>query len=443
MEKMVLPPQVSEAISRLEDGGYEAFLVGGAVRDYVMGIDGNTDWDITTNALPEQIESVFVKYRVIETGIKHGTVTVIIDAMPLEITTYRIDGEYSDHRRPDEVSFTSSLREDMKRRDFTINAMAYNPKLGIIDYFGGKDDISAGIIRCIGSPEGRFQEDSLRILRGLRFSSVFKMAVDPNTSRAMHRNRELLSLTAGERIRSEFTKLLCGENVKGVLLEYADVICVFIPEIEAMIGFEQHSPYHDRDVWQHTAAVTESVPKDPILRWAALLHDIGKPQCFSMSAEGIGHFYGHGEKSVQLAENIMDRLHFDNHSRRQITELIRYHDIPIAPTSGSIKRLMNRLGAEAAGRLISLHRGDTMGQSALCADRIRQYDCAAGLLEQLVRENSCFSLKDLAVDGNDMMSLGLRGREIGAALEMCLNLVIDDKAANDREVLMDHIRRQL
>lgn len=433
-----LPEQVRRALARLEDAGHEAFVVGGAVRDYVRGADTGTDWDITTSALPEETEAVFAGYRVIEAGMKHGTVTVLLDGEPLEITTYRVDGGYSDHRHPDEVRFTRSLREDLRRRDFTMNAMAYSPRTGVVDPFGGQADLAAGVVRCVGEPDRRFQEDALRILRALRFASALGMGIHPDTARAARDNRGLLTSVAAERVRVELTKLLCGADAERVLLEFPDILSVPLPEIGAMVCFDQHNPHHDRDVWAHTAAVTAAIPAQPVLRWAALLHDVGKPPCFSLAEDGVGHFYGHAAESARMADGILRRLRFDTDSREEIVRLIRYHDLPIQPERRPVKRLMNKLGPDTVRRLIELHKADTRGQSAICAGRIAEYDAVAAVLDEILNEKECFSLKDLAVNGTDMMALGLAGRDIGRALNACLTAVMEEKLPNERAALLEY-----
>lgn len=439
---MNVPPQVNTALERLEGAGYEALLVGGAVRDYVRDGRAAKDWDITTNALPEQVKQVFSDYHLIETGLKHGTVTVMIDHEPLEITTYRIDGDYTDHRHPDAVRFTRSLREDMERRDFTMNALAYNPRLGVVDLVGGRADIEDGIIRCVGEPDRRFQEDGLRILRGLRFASVYGMRLEATTSSAIHRNKDLLQNIAAERIREELTKLLCGRGAAAILRDYADVIAVPIPELAPMFGFEQHNPHHDKDVWEHTIAVVDSIQPQPVLRWAALLHDAGKPQCFAIGDDGLGHFYGHAAKSTSIADSVLGRLRFDNASRERIVRLVRYHDMPITAERKRIKRLMSKHGEEAARQLIALHRADACGQSALCEPRLAVFDEAAGLIDELLAEETCFALKDLSIKGEDVMALGFRGREVGKALQACLDAVLDERIHNDRDELLAFLKRR-
>ena len=433
---MILPPQVNTAISMLYAAGYEAFLVGGAVRDYVRDNSPAKDWDITTNALPAQVESVFSGYHLIETGLKHGTVTVMIDHEPIEITTYRIDGDYSDHRHPDSVHFTRSLKEDLERRDFTMNALAYSPQKGIVDLVGGRKDIEDGIVRCVGDPNHRFQEDGLRMLRALRFASVYGMAIEAETASAIHRNKELLKGIAAERIQVELTKMLCGKGVTKVLEEFSDVIAIPIPEILPMFHFEQRNPHHDKDVWDHTIAVIESITPEPVLRWAALLHDIGKPSCFSLAEDGIGHFFGHSDQSTSMAESILSRLRFDNASKEQIVRLVRYHDMPITADRKPIKRLLSKHGEDATRQLIELHKADTLGQSAICRHRIAIFEEVSQMINEILQEESCFTLKDLAANGHDMMTLGFQGPTIGRVLQECLDAVLDEQIPNEHEALM-------
>lgn len=439
---MELPPQVNTVFEMLEAAGFEAFLVGGAVRDYVRSNSPAKDWDITTNALPEQVEQVFAGFQLIETGLKHGTVTVVIDYEPLEITTYRIDGDYTDHRHPDTVSFTRNLKDDLERRDFTMNALAYNPKTGVVDLVGGGADIEEGIVRCVGDPDRRFQEDGLRMLRALRFASVYGMVIENNTAEAIHRNKDLLLDIAAERIQAELTKLLCGKGVADILCEFADVIAVPIPELEAMFGFEQHNPHHDKDVWNHTIAVVESVSSEPIMRWAALFHDIGKPSCFVLAEDGIGHFYGHADKSTDLTEAILTRLRFDHAGRNHIVKLVRYHDMPITADRKLVKRLLSKHGEEAALQLIELHKADTMGQSAICKHRISIFEEVSQIVHEILQEESCFSLRDLAVNGHDMVTLGFRGPAIGRVLQECLDAVLDERIPNEHEALMTFVKNR-
>ena len=429
---MKLPPQVENVLALLEASGFEAFLVGGAVRNYVMGKRAAKDWDIATSALPQQVKAVFSGYHLIETGLKHGTVTVVVDHQPIEITTYRTD---SDCPSP-------SLRADLERRDFTMNALAYNPRTGVVDLVGGAGDIEKGIVRCTGDPDRRFREDGLRILRALRFASVYGMEIDAATEDAIRRNQSLLQGVAAERIQAELTGILCGKNASAVLSSFAGVLAVPLPELAPMFGFAQHNPHHDKDVWNHTVAVVENVSPQPVLRWAALLHDIGKPSCFSRTEDGVGHFFGHAQKSAILAEEILSRLHFNSAGRERIVRLVRHHDMPITADRKLVTRLLSKHGEETARQLIELHRADTLGQSDICQYRLGILDEVDAMLEELLREERCFSLKDLAVDGNDMMELGLKGRDIGRMLQECLNAVLDERIPNERDALLAFAGRQ-
>lgn len=429
MDGMIqLPAPVQKSLSLLQSAGIEAFVVGGAVRDALRGA-APKDWDLAVQAPPQTVADVFRPYRLIETGLKHGTVTVLIDHLPLEVTSYRTnDGE------------PLLLQTDLSHRDFTINAMAYHPATGLKDPFGGAKDLADGIIRCVGDPIQRFQEDGLRILRALRFASVFQMQLHPATAQALMQNRQLLSSAAPERIRSELTLLLCGAGAKTVLLSMPQVLGVALPQLLPMVGFQQHNIHHDKDVWAHTAAVVAAIPPQPVLRWAALLHDVGKPACFFMGQDGQGHFYGHGQCSADMADDILRQLRFDNASRERIIHLIRRHDYPIQPAPKPVKRLLNLLGEEGLRQLLALHRADTMGQSALCADRMAQYDQVEAVLDQLLAQNACFSLRDLALDGNDLLRLGFQGRQIGQVLAACLNAVMDETIPNQRHALLSFAR---
>ena len=437
--KFPLPPQVEKTLDTLHDAGHEAWIVGGAVRDFLAG-RAPQDWDVTTDALPERVIDLFGGATVIETGRKHGTVTVVQDGLPVEVTTYRVDGAYSDCRRPDKVRFTRSLEEDLARRDFTVNAVAYDPRRGLRDPFGGADDLAAGIVRCVGEPERRFGEDALRILRALRFAAQFDMEIEPRTAAALRAGRDKLAAVAAERVQVELTKLLCGAAAARVLRTYAEVIAVPLPEIVPAFGLDQRNPYHDRDVWEHTLAVVDAVPPTAVLRWAALLHDLGKPVCFTVDEAGVGHFYGHGERSVELARDVLKRLRFAAADAERIIELVRRHDMPIPPEREPLLRLLRRVGEEGTRDLIDLHRADAMGQAAAYRDRLILYDRTEKLLDDLLAERACFSLKDLAVDGRDALSLGLSGPAVGRALEGCLDAVIRGEVLNERGALLERLK---
>lgn len=431
-----LPPQVLRAMEMLNAAGHRAYLVGGAVRELLRGRGALTDFDLTTSARPEETERVFSGFRLVETGLKHGTVTVLMDGLPLEITTFRVDGTYSDGRHPDGVAFTPSLERDLERRDFTINAMAYHPGEGLIDLHGGREDLAAGLVRCVGDPDRRFQEDGLRMLRCMRFAAVLDFRVEEDTGAALLGSRALLDGIARERVREELTRLLCGPAAGRVLEAYAPVAAQVLPELVPAFGFDQRNPWHDRDVWHHTLAAVDAAPATPVLRWAAMLHDLGKPACFTLDEKGVGHFYGHGEESARLAGEILSRLRFDTDTRQKITALVALHDRPIVPERRPIRRLLARLGPEGTAQLIALHRADNAAQSPLAAGRQEELDRARAVLDQLLAEGACFQKKDLAVNGRDMLELGLRGPEIGRALDRCLEAVLAEQLPNQRGILM-------
>lgn len=437
-----LTSQAQCALSVLHAAGFEAYLIGGCVRDYIMGKEPN-DFDITTNALPNEIINCFSdNYKCVLTGIAHGTVTVIISGAALEITTFRRDGDYSNHRRPKEVFFSSSLREDASRRDFTINAIAYCRDTGFIDYYGGISDIKNKKIRCIGDADKRFNEDALRILRALRFSSVLGFEIDQNTRRALFKNKHLLSFVSKERIFSELKKTLCGKNIKNVLMEYIDIFAEIMPEISLMKGFEQKNPHHIFDVLRHTAEAVNNIEHTDTLRLAALFHDIGKPYCFSLDDNNIGHFYGHNKKSAKLCEKILLDLKADSKTLNEVKTLVLHHDAPIPPTEKAVKRKLNSLGEELFEGLIKLQRADNLALSPLYHYRQEDYNNLEKIARKIIEKKECFSLKDLAVNGDDLISLGYTGKEIGENLRFLLSAVIDGRAENDKEKLISMLKRE-
>ncbi len=435
---MSLPPQAERVLSRLRAAGFEAWLVGGCVRDMLLGRTPG-DYDVTTSALPEETAAVFAGDRLIETGMKHGTVTVLSDGMPVEVTTFRLDGTYSDARHPDGVSFTRSLREDLARRDFTMNAVAWDPEAGLADPFGGEADIRAGLIRCVGDPGARFREDALRILRCLRFSSVLGFSVEPATAAAATENRELLSRVSAERVAEELKKLLCGKDVRRVVLTQTDILGVVLPEILPLRGFDQHNPYHCYDALEHCAAVCEAVPPDPVLRMAALLHDVAKPDCFFVGEDDFCHFYGHAERSAEIADPLLRRLRFDNESRERITELIRRHDMRIEPTEKNALRALRRFGPDFFFQLVQLKRADALAHAPGPAGDEREVraDALEALGRELVARQACFSLKDLAVNGRDLLAAGWApGPAVGEALNAALDAVTDGAVENGKDALL-------
>ena len=432
-----IPEQVREILRRLESAGYEAWCVGGAVRDMLMGrVPG--DWDVTTNALPETVMALFAPHA-LPTGLQHGTVTVG-GGRGVEITTYRRDGEYLDSRHPDHVEFTGSLTEDLARRDFTVNAMALGLDGKLVDPFGGQADLKNGILRAVGEPDKRFQEDALRIMRGLRFASRLGFAIEEETAAAMGRCAPLLRRIAPERLYTELTGLLCGDHAVEVLLAYPRILGVFLPEILPCIGFAQRTCYHCYDVWEHTVRALGAVPPQPVLRYAMLFHDLGKPETFSVDEAGQGHFYGHWRRSAALAESIMDRLRFDNQSKRTILTLVERHDCQLPLDEKAVRRNLARYGEETLRLLLMVKRGDNQAQAEECRLRIPLIDQWESLMNVVLAAGDCFSLKQLAVKGGDIIALGLRGPDVGQTLQILLELVMDEKLPNDRAVLLEYAK---
>lgn len=437
-----LPEDVRKILKKLESAGYEAWCVGGAVRDMLLRHEPD-DWDVTTNALPEAVLELFAPHAV-PTGLQHGTVTVTVDGgRSVEITTYRRDGRYLDNRRPESVEFTTSLREDLARRDYTMNAIALGLRGVMFDPWGGLDDLAAGVIRAVGDAEKRFCEDGLRIMRGLRFAARLGFIIEGKTSAAIHRCAPLLKNIAAERLYAEMTGLLCGRYAAPVLLEYPDVLGVFLPEILPCVGFDQRSKYHVYDVWEHTARAVEAAEPDPVLRWTMLLHDLGKPDTFTVDETGAGHFYGHFRESVRKAEAIMERLRFDHRSRQQILTLVERHDSELALSDRAVRRNLARYGEETLRLLLRVKRADNLAQAPEFRARQELIAQWEQLLDLEIASGRCFSLKQLAVKGNDLASLGMRGKQIGDTLEELLALVIDEKLPNDRAVLLAYAKERI
>ncbi len=435
-----MPEHVVRVLSRLEAAGFEAWCVGGAVRDALLGREPG-DWDVTTSARPEQVLSLFAP-GALPTGLQHGTVTVKTEEGGVEVTTFRRDGAYSDSRRPDHVAFTGSLDEDLARRDFTVNAVALDLRGRLADPFGGRADLERGILRAVGEPERRFGEDALRVLRGLRFAARLGFEVEPGTAGALRRCAPLLARIAPERVREELTGMLCGEGVERVLLDYPDVLGAVLPEILPCVGFDQRSVYHCWDVWTHTAKAAAAAPALPVLRWTLLLHDLGKPGTFTLDGEGRGHFYGHWRRSVELAEGILTRLRFDNRSRQTILTLVERHDCELPLSARSVRRNLARYGEETLRLLLAVKRADNLAQAEAYRDRqtlLRQWE---DLLALVLEEGGCFSLRQLAVKGGDLLALGLEGPAVGAALGELLELVMDEQLPNDRGMLLEYVKEK-
>ncbi len=433
-----LPPGAVKIINMLNEAGFDAYAVGGAVRDMVMGKEPH-DFDITTSAKPDEIKKVFSGFRCIETGIRHGTVTVISDSVPYEITAFRIDGDYSDRRRPDGVIFTGRLEDDLSRRDFTCNALAFHPVKGITDLFGGAEDIRNKIIRCVGDPDKRFGEDALRIMRALRFSSVLGFEIDSETEKSIHKNRELLKFISNERIFSELCKLLEGKNAAGVLSAFGDVIFTVMPELEPMKDLDQQNPAHRYDVWNHTLHAVDNIRPDRELRLAMLFHDSGKPYTKTVDENGIGHFYGHAEISVKIARMILNNMKASNRLKNHVCTLVENHGLmPEKMSKKTFKKYIGKLGEDTVRELYEVRKADvTALDSFLTPKFLSENERAREIFEQIISEQKCFTLKDLAVDGADLISLGFEpSRSLGEVLRILLDEVMDNKIKNEKEALL-------
>ena len=435
--KINIPTAANELIHTLQKNGHSAYVVGGCVRDSILGRNPH-DWDICTSATPDEMLEIFKDRKIIETGLQHGTVTVVVGGESFEITTYRIDGTYSDNRRPDSVTFTDKLVEDLKRRDFTINAMAYNDTEGLIDPFNGLVDIEYEKIDCVGSAKERFEEDALRILRAIRFAAQLDFSITPGTEREIHQQYKNLENISIERINSEFCKIVVSDNFCVELLLYKDVFSLFIPELKDMFGFPHNNPYHIFDVFYHTLHAIEYCESDDlIVRLALLFHDIGKPHSYQDGEDGVRRFTGHWEVSADMTDNIMKRLRFDNDTRNKVVALVFYHDLSVKDRK-DIKKLLNLIGIEQFERLLEIKRADAKAHNPICAkERIENIDNIEQIFKEIVRNNECFSLKDLDVNGSDLIAIGYEsGKQLGTALQGLLDCVIEGEVYNSKEDLL-------
>ena len=431
---MYLPKAVHYCIQQLNNAGFSAYAVGGCVRDALLGLTPH-DYDLCTNALPRQIQEVFASHPLVLNGVKHGTVGVIIDHENYEITTFRTEGGYTDSRHPDWVRFVGTVEEDLARRDFTVNAMAYNPLEGYIDPWGGQQDLKNKILRTVGDPEQRFTEDALRILRGARFAVRFDLEPHPDTEKAMQKLCPNMESLAKERVFSELCKLIVDIN-GSQLVRYAPIITQAIPELAPCVGFLQHSRHHIHDVYTHTAHVVERTPKELPLRWAALLHDIGKPPCFTLDDQGEGHFYGHATVSAQMADAVLLRLKAPTALRQQVVQLIKLHMNPLQPDKKVLTRQLSKHGWDTMEKLLALQKADFGAKTP-------DYSEVAALLEQIREENTCLSIRDLAVNGKDLMALGVRpGPKMGQLLNKLLLQVQEDLLPNEKDHLIQFIKRE-
>lgn len=433
---IVLPEKVRSIIQTLETAGYEAYAVGGCVRDSMLG-RRPADWDITTSALPEQVKTLF--RRTIDTGIEHGTVTVMLEHEGFEVTTYRVDGEYRDHRHPSEVNFTGELREDLRRRDFTINAMAYNEREGLVDAFGGAEDLEAGIIRCVGNAEERFGEDALRILRAVRFAAQLGFEIEDETAAAAGRLAENLRDISAERIQTELVKLLISPHPE--LLRTAwelGLTAVFLPEFDTAMKTEQHNPHHLYTVGEHTLKALEFTEQDKALRLAVLFHDFGKP-AVKTTEDGVDHFHGHAAVSSRMAGKIMRRLKFDNDTTDRVKRMVLYHDVRPKPEPRGVRRLMNRAGQDLFPELFQVMGADILAQSEyMRLEKLLNLEKVQMVYEEIVSRQDCVTLKDLSVTGSDLIAAGMKpGPEIGEVLRRMLDDVIEEPAHNKKEYLLE------
>ena len=438
-------PASKAAVELLRNSGYEAFLIGGSVRDFIMGLPIG-DIDITTNATPTEVKEVFRDFRVIETGIKHGTVTVLIDNEPLEITTYRSEGTYSDNRHPDSVTFSKTLSDDVVRRDFTMNAIAFDFSDGFCDLVDGIKDIENKTIRCIGDAETRFNEDALRILRALRFSSVLGFTIEENTKSAIHKCKDLLKNISAERIREEFVKLICGKNAYNVLQEFSDVICVFIPEIKPCINFKQENRHHCYDVYTHILKSVEKSSPNVVTRLSLFFHDIAKPLVAHFDEKGEQHYYGHPKKSAEITEKILTRLRFDNDTKNKVVSLVAFHDSPImvndsvSPDRKRLKKIMSQIGTELIFPLMEIKYCDNSAQNPAYYRGDEFYEETKNIINEIITEKECFSIKDLAINGNDLIEMGYNGKKIGAILKNVLEMVINEKLENSVDAISSYVK---
>lgn len=430
---MELPKYVQACLLRLEDAGFACYAVGGCVRDACLGLIPH-DYDLCTSATPQQMKDLFSDYSLVCAGEKHGTVGIITENGVVEITTFRTEGDYEDNRHPSWVEFVTDIDADLARRDFTVNAMAYSPIRGFADPFGGQADLKNHVLRAVGDPETRFREDSLRILRGVRFAVRYGLTLDAETEKAMAAFAPLMDNLARERVFDELCKLLPLVNAED-LLRFAPVLTQVIPELSPMVGFQQHSPHHAYDIYTHTAHVTANVSKDLALRWAALLHDMGKVPTFALDENGRGHFKGHAQESAKMAEEILLRLKAPTDLRKRVVFLIDKHMVLLTDDRKTLRRQLSRWGAEALSQLIALQKAD------FCSKGITGVHMDFAAIEQalsdLLVENACLQIKDLAVNGNDLLALGYSGKQIGTILNALLQQVLDESLPNEKQALLE------
>ena len=437
--KMNLPEKVNFIINTLKKHGFEGYAVGGCVRDTMLGRVPQ-DWDITTSARPEQVKELFK--HTIDTGIQHGTVTVMLDHEGFEVTTYRIDGEYEDARHPKEVQFTSNLLEDLKRRDFTINAMAYNEEEGLVDAFEGALDLKRGVVRCVGNPMERFSEDALRMLRAVRFAGQLGFKIDEATKQAIKELAETIAKVSAERIQIEIVKLMTSKHPEQIRTAYETGLTkVFLPEFDAIMETEQNHPHHCYSVGEHTIMALKMAPQDKVVRLTMLFHDIAKPLCKTTDEEGKDHFYGHPDKSCEMAYEILRRLKFDNDTTKRVCALVKIHDQMPKLEEKYVRRALHKNGIEQYPALFAVKRSDILAQSEYKrSDKLEEVSQYELFYEEILKEKQCLSIKELAVSGSDLIALGMQpGKAIGETLNKLLELVLDHPDWNTKEKLLEQV----
>lgn len=439
--RLKLPPKVNFIIDIFRRHGFEAYAVGGCIRDLILAREPE-DFDITTSAVPKQIKSIF--HHTVDTGIEHGTVTVLIDGEPFEVTTYRVDGKYTDGRHPDTVRFTPSLKEDLKRRDFTINAMAYNENIGLVDFYGGMADLQSHVIRCVGDANARFDEDALRIMRAVRFAAQLDFKIDRGTYDAIRSHVQNLSLISEERIQTELVKLLVSPHPEMLEDLYKlGITKVILPEFDRCMDTPQNTPHHIYSVGEHTIHTLPVVPCDRILRLTMLLHDFGKPDARVTDSTGRDHFKGHAKISTVIAKEVLQRLRFDNETIRTVCKLIYYHDLRPKADDASVRKAIYYIGKDLFSSYLSIQWADTSAQSVYRQEekfqRIRDVDT---IYMHILGRGDPLTLKDLSINGNDLLAMGISGREVGDLLESAMLMVLSDPALNTKEALMQYVRTQ-
>ena len=439
--RIELPDHVKFILDTLKRNGYEGYAVGGCVRDALLGRVPQ-DWDITTNAKPLQVKDLF--RRTIDTGLQHGTVTIMLDHIGYEVTTYRIDGEYEDGRHPKEVSFTGSLSEDLKRRDFTINAMAYNETEGLVDLFGGREDLEKGVIRCVGAPRERFTEDALRMMRAIRFSAQLGFEIEKQTMDAIRGLADTIQKISAERIQTELLKTLTSAYPQTVRLFYETGLSShFLPELDRMMETGQNNPHHCYSVGEHTLHSLSEVPEDKVLRLTMLLHDVAKPGCKTTDEAGIDHFHGHPTQEAEIANKVLRRLKLDNETIARVTQLIRWHDDNPPLSERNVRRAICRVGTAQYPDIFAVKRADIRAQSNYKkVEKLRYVDDYEAVYKQILEKNQCLSIKELAIDGSDLLAAGVpQGKAIGEKLQGLLELVLEQPERNTREYLLSQINQ--